>query len=253
METIFFFVVTCWIRRVIEWCPSKKEFLRNWQQASEFRLPMNCSAAEEMKYSNSRNMSDRRYTILSTASLPFERIKNLPDSVDLRVIPFIEIIPRPGIELKPLITEYASEKLNVVFTSAHAVKFVSGLLKQKPKWKIYCIRNETRIAVVNWFGSEFSNKFASNALFLSRLMIADGIKKATFFCGDQRIDILPDNLRRNGIELTELIVYDTRLIPVLLEEKADAILFFSPTAVRSFFSVNEISSGTTVFAMGTTT
>jgi uroporphyrinogen-III synthase len=198
-------------------------------------------------------MSDRRYTILSTASLPFERIKNLPDSVDLRVIPFIEIIPRPGIELKPLITEYASEKLNVVFTSAHAVKFVSGLLKQKPKWKIYCIRNETRIAVVNWFGSEFSNKFASNALFLSKLMIADGVKKAVFFCGDQRMDILPDNLRRNGIELTELIVYDTRLIPVLLEEKADAILFFSPTAVRSFFSMNELSPRTMVFAMGKTT
>src|ERR1700682_4552040 len=100
-----------------------------------------------MKYWNRGSMRDRRYSILSTGSLPFDRITKIPDSVDVRVIPFIEIIPRPGIELKPLITEYASEKLNVVFTSAHAVKFVSGLLKQKPKWKIYCIRNETRIAI----------------------------------------------------------------------------------------------------------
>src|ERR1700676_870291 len=143
-----------------------------------------------MKYWNRGSMRDRRYSILSTGSLPFDRITKIPDSVDVRVIPFIEIIPRPGIELKPLITEYASEKLNVVFTSAHAVKFVSGLLKQKPKWKIYCIRNETRIAVVKWFGSEFSSKFANNALFLSKLMIADGVKEAIFFCGDQRMDIL---------------------------------------------------------------
>jgi uroporphyrinogen-III synthase len=198
-------------------------------------------------------MPDRKFTILSTASLPPERLKNIPASVDVRIIPFIKIIPRPGIELKPLITEYGSEKLDVVFTSAHAVKIVSGLLKQKPDWRIFCIRNETRIAVLNWFGSEIECKFASNALYLSKLMISEGIQRAVFFCGDQRLNILPDNLRNNGIELIELIVYDTLLNPVKLEEIPEIILFFSPTAVRSFFSVNDISSGTTVIAMGTTT
>jgi uroporphyrinogen-III synthase len=198
-------------------------------------------------------MSDRRVTILSTASLPFERIKNIPAWVDIQVIPFIEIIQRPGVELIPVINAYGSEKLNVVFTSAHAVKFVSGWLKQKPDWLIYCIRNETRIAVLNWFGPEVNCKFASNALFLSRLMISEGVKNALFFCGDQRLDILPDNLRNNGVELNELIVYDTRLKPVKVKEVPEIILFFSPTAVRSFFSMNEISSGTTVIAMGATT
>jgi uroporphyrinogen-III synthase len=198
-------------------------------------------------------MPEHRFTILSTASLPFERITNIPESIDVQVMPFIEIVPRAGVELKPLVTEYASEILNVVFTSAHAVKFVSGWIKQKPRWKIYCIRNETRIAVVNWFGTEITCRFASNALFLSRLMIADGVKKAIFFCGDQRLDILPDNLRNNGIELDELIVYDTRLKPVKLKDQPEVILFFSPTAVKSFFSMNKISTGTAVFAMGTTT
>ena len=103
-------------------------------------------------------MPERRYTILSTASLPFDRIVDIPRSVEVQVIPFIEIIPRSGVELKPLISGYALKKLNVVFTSAHAVKFVSGWLKHKPEWAIYCIRNETRIAVVNWFGSEYSNE-----------------------------------------------------------------------------------------------
>jgi uroporphyrinogen-III synthase len=198
-------------------------------------------------------MSDRRITILSTATVPLERITNIPASVDIRVIPFIEIVQRPGVELMPVITEYGSEKLNVIFTSAHAVRFVSGWLKQKPDWTIYCIRNETRIAVSNWFGSEVPCKFASNALFLSKLMISEGVKNALFFCGDQRLDILPDNLRNNGVELNELIVYETRLKPVKVKEPPEIILFFSPTAVRSFFSMNEISSGTTVIAMGRTT
>lgn len=198
-------------------------------------------------------MSERRTTILSTASLPLERIKNIPVSVDIQVIPFIEIIPRSGLELMPLINEYGSEKINVVFTSAHAVKFVSSLLKQTPDWTIYCIRNETRAAVLYYFGPGVKCKFAINAQSLSRLMISEGVKKALFFCGDQRLDILPDHLRKNGIVLTELVVYDTRLSPVKLKEKPEIILFFSPSAVRSFFSVNEISSGTTIIAMGTTT
>jgi len=198
-------------------------------------------------------MSDRRITILSTASLPLERTNNIPVSVDIQVIPFIEIIQRSGVELKHVITAYGSEKLNVVFTSAHAVKFVSGWLKQIPDWTIYCIRNETRNAVLKCFGPDITCKFASNALYLSKLMISEGVQKAIFFCGDQRLDILPDNLRSNGIDLNELVVYDTRLKPVKLQEPPEIILFFSPTAVRSFFSMNEISSGTTVIAMGTTT
>jgi uroporphyrinogen-III synthase len=198
-------------------------------------------------------MSERRTTILSTAALPLERMKNIPFSIDIRVIPFIEIILRPGVELMPLISEYGSEKMNVVFTSTHAVKFVSSLLKQTPDWTIYCIRNETRAAVLNFFGPEVTCRFANNALSLSELMISECVKKALFFCGDQRLDILPDHLRKYGIDLTELVVYDTRLRPVKLNEKPEIILFFSPSAVRSFFSVNDISSETAMIAMGTTT
>jgi uroporphyrinogen-III synthase len=198
-------------------------------------------------------MRERRFTIVSTASLPLERMTNIPDSIDIRVIPFTDIFARSGEKIKAAIAELSTKKITVVFTSAHAVKFVAGLLSQKPKWKIYCIRNETRIAVVNWFGSESIIRFASNALFLSQQIIADGIKDAVFFCGDQRMDILPDNLQKYGVQLTELIVYETRLTPEKLEDKPDAILFFSPTAVRSFFSMNELSPETIVFAMGTTT
>ncbi len=198
-------------------------------------------------------MSDRRYNILSTAALPFERIDHIPESIDIKVVPFIKIIPTPSVELKPLIDKLVSEKQNIVFTSAHAVKIVADCLAEIPEWKIYCIRNETRLAVEKFFGKSLIAKYAENALSLSQAIINDGIKNAIFFCGDQRMDVVPDSLKKNGIELTELVVYETRLTPVQIKENPDAVLFFSPTAVRSFFSVNTLESSTQIFAMGKTT
>jgi uroporphyrinogen-III synthase len=198
-------------------------------------------------------MRDRQYTILATASIPFERILQKPETVEIQMIPFIEILPRQNEQLIKQIHRLATEKNTVVFTSANAVRWATGMLTQKPDWIIYCIRYETRIAVEKWFGKEYILKTADNAKDLSELILVDKIKEAVFFCGDQRLDILPDILKKNGVKLTELIVYETRRTPIRIENQPDAILFFSPTAVKSFFSMNALSSATTLFAMGKTT
>jgi uroporphyrinogen-III synthase len=198
-------------------------------------------------------MPDRHYIILSTASLPYERIIHIPDSIDVCDVPFIKIVPIPGVELMPVIAELAAEKKSVIFTSAHAVKFVSELLKQKPDWKIYCIRNETRNAVMERFGNGPNIKFADDARTLADYLIDDKVKEAVFFCGDKRLAVIPDKLKKYGIDLTEIVVYETRLTPVRMKNPTDAILFFSPTAVRSFFSVNHLIPETIVFAVGKTT
>jgi uroporphyrinogen-III synthase len=198
-------------------------------------------------------MPDRRYTILSTTSLPFERVSPIPDSIDIQVVPFIKIIPGDSLELVPVISEMALQNKNVVFTSAHAVRIVKDCLKQIPNWKIFCVRQETRMAVEKFFGSGSVVRYGENARQLSALVISEGVREAVFFCGDRRLDILPEILRNHGLDLEELIVYQTRLTPVHLSEKPDAVLFFSPTAVDSFFSMNGLSPGVAVFAMGKTT
>ena len=198
-------------------------------------------------------MPERRFSILSTAPLPMEKIISIPESVDLLVLPFTQIEPRHNPAVKSRVEALASGVHTVIFTSAHAVRIVAGMLTRKPDWKIYCIRNETRIAVINWFDSASVVRFASNALTLSKYIIADAVQEAIFFCGDQRMDILPDNLRNHSVALEEVIVYDTRLTPVLVKNQPDALLFFSPTAVRSFYSVNTVSRTSRIFAMGKTT
>jgi uroporphyrinogen-III synthase len=206
-----------------------------------------------MKYWNINSMRDRRFTILSTASMPLEKIPPLPESVEIRMVPFIEILARQDEETKSRITELAKEKHTVIFTSVQAVRAVTACLQHKPDWKMYCVGTETRSSIGNWFGPNAIQHSAENAQALSEIIIGDHIKEAIFFCGDQRMDILPEKLKNRGIRLTELIVYETRLTPIRLEKPPDAVLFFSPTAVRSFFSMNSISPATPVFAMGKTT
>jgi uroporphyrinogen-III synthase len=198
-------------------------------------------------------MSERHYTILSTASIPFDRIPEIPISVNLQVIPFIEIVIREDESLKKQARNLAKEKKTAVFTSAHAVRWIKKELIEKPDWKIYCTRYETRREIAEWVGEPNDIKIADNARALSELILADGIRDVVFFCGDQRMDILPDYLKKHGVHLTELIVYDTRLTPVQITICPDAVLFFSPTAVNSFFSLNVLTPSTTIFAMGHTT
>lgn len=74
-----------------------------------------------------------------------------------------------------------------------------------------------------------------------------------FFCGDLRREELPDLLKKAGIELTEVVVYQTLETPIKINKDYDGILFFSPSAVKSFFSINQVNSNALFFAIGNTT
>ncbi len=120
--------------------------------STELAAPLGTAAAHEllrtaeMNYWKKNYMPDRRYTILSTASIPFERFPNIPESVNLQVIPLLKIVPRGDESLKNQTRSLAEEQKSVVFTSAHAVRWVKKQLTGKPDWKIYCTRYETRRA-----------------------------------------------------------------------------------------------------------
>jgi uroporphyrinogen-III synthase len=106
---------------------------------------------------------------------------------------------------------------------------------------------------LNWLDEDSIVGTAENALALSDCLIKDSVNNVDFFCGDQRLNILPDRLKENHIGVTEWIVYDTRLIPEKINYQPDAVLFFSPTAVRSFFSCNQLSAESKIFAVGKST
>ena len=59
-----------------------------------------------------------------------------------------------------------------------------------------------------------------------------------FFCGNLRSDEIPSKLKDNNIAFEEIQVYKTTLTPKKFERHFDAVLFFSPSGVRSYCEVN---------------
>lgn len=203
-------------------------------------------------------MADHRFTILSTGSMAMEESPvaengNHPASGIVEVIPFIKLVLNSDEHTKEQILAYAGQSLIVIFTSANAVRAVTAVLDTVPDWKIYCVGSVTKKQVDSFFGASVILGHAGNAEDLSEKIIQCQVKQAVFFCGDQRRDVLPYKLKEHGIHLQELAVYQTLLTPVQLTKNFDAILFFSPTAVTSFFSMNTLSSQTILFALGETT
>lgn len=181
----------------------------------------------------------------------------------------IEIIEQEFIQIKPVHTEEkhvevlqwteVPEPVAVVFTSQHAVekvvmqnRFYS--FQDRVKWKIFSIGGNTKALVKKYFPATEIVDTAMNAADLARKIIQHGtFKKVVFFCGNQRRDDLPRLLKEAGIEVTEVIVYETIETPIRIKGELDGILFFSPSAVKSYCSVNAIPDTTTCFAIGETT
>lgn len=174
--------------------------------------------------------------------------------IDIDQLPFIEtedIITRA---VEKRVKDLSQQNIAVVFTSANAVNSVNRLLTTKTFWKIFCMEASTKKSVENFFGNESIIDTAANARQLAKKIISyQEIKKIVFFCGNQRRNTLPEMLRMNGIELEEVVIYKTVAKPQKIVEVYDALLFFSPSSVKSFFSLNTVTARTQLFAIGDTT
>ncbi|HEV3411800.1 MAG TPA: uroporphyrinogen-III synthase [Puia sp.] len=194
-------------------------------------------------------MSVQTIYLLATGTVPQGLEKEAEGhGMVLDVVPFIDIEYPDGIGgLGSLI----AKPLTVIFTSVNAVNAVRRYLKQPlPDWRIYCISGATSAAVVELFGEKAVVAKAGSASELVeeiRVREKGKIEEVIFFCGDHRREELP------AIGVTEKIVYRTILTPHRIDRTYDGIAFFSPSAVESFFSVNSITAGVSLFAIGKTT
>jgi len=182
--------------------------------------------------------------LLSTQTLPDALIAAAAVSrVQLDAMAFIRTEPVEETVVLP------EGPLTVVFTSQQAV----GRLKGEG-WRIFCTGGATRKLVSERFGEDAIAGTADSAEDLARMIIGSAAGKAvTFFCGDQRREELPVLLRQAGFLVHEKVVYRTVLQPQKISRHYDGIAFFSPSAVESFFLVNEVDAATGFFAIGRTT
>ncbi|MCF6406087.1 uroporphyrinogen-III synthase [Chitinophaga filiformis] len=231
--------------------------------------------------------SNKRYRILSTKAVDQALIAIAAEqNIDIEAKGFISIQPLVTDNLKQRIHQLFQEKATVIFTSVNAVqalhdhylypdgKYYYGTWTAfpptvtdeafeafkkggffSPGWNVYCLEGATQEALKQQHGIRHTIAgTAANAAALAEEIIKNEEKgPLVFFCGDRRRDELPDLLRQHNISLEELIVYETTETPALTGQEYDGILFLSPSAVESFFSVNSLPQHTVCFSIGPTT
>jgi uroporphyrinogen-III synthase len=193
--------------------------------------------------------------ILSTKKISDSFIR-LADENNICIdqLSFIETEESVSEEIKNRISELSKQHITAVFTSSNAASALGKLVAAETNWKIFCIEPATKKTVEHIFKNSSIAGTGKDAQELSEKIINDkSVKEVIFFCGNQRRHLLPEQLKNNGINVKELVVYRTVEKPQIVSKKYDGILFFSPSAVRSFFAKNKPDTTSQIFATGKTT
>lgn len=203
-----------------------------------------------------------RYSILSTKRLIPSLTQHLvKQGISCKEEELIRIEPvLNGETLETVLPLTYEPGTAVVFTSRNAVEIVAAALHANEDldaapahWHIFSLAGTTRDAIMELLDNTPTGEVYTGALLAEAIIARGDIHRVVFFCSNQRRDELPAMLGSNGIEVHEVITYETIETPVTVRESIDGVLFFSPSAVSSFFSANRLPDSTVCFAIGNTT
>jgi uroporphyrinogen-III synthase len=198
-------------------------------------------------------MDSNGISVLSTRQLDKELIqKAAAQGINIDCRAFIHTHSIDSADLRKDVNTLATQNITVVFTSYNAVKAVA-LMVHEVNWDVYCISGRTENAVRNQLKGAKIKASTANAKELVAKIAKDNITEVLFFSGDMRLPDLPDGLNANSVNVKEIVVYHTKLTPVEIEKKYDGIAFFSPSAVQSFFTNNQLTEDVPCFTIGSTT
>ena len=141
---------------------------------------------------------------------------------------------------------------NAIFTSQNAVEaFFLTNVRSSAVENCFCVGEKTKsLLKENGVNVIKMTEYASElADYLVKNHKTDAFH---FFSGNIRSDEIPSTLKENNIFFEEIEVYKTTLNPKKFERQFEAILFFSPSSIRSFISENKIDKSIAV-CIGTTT
>jgi uroporphyrinogen-III synthase len=202
-------------------------------------------------------MNEHKAAILSTRPLANN---TMIKAADLNILIDTESFIETKNIIDPIISQrikqFAAQNIEVAFTSMNAAEGVIACLQYhevNPEWTIYSMGGTTHTIIKDYFLDSEIIATANNSTQLAESIVEDEVDEVIFFCGNQRREELPLLLSENNIKVNEVVVYETIETPVKIEKTYNGILFFSPSAVRSFFSINKVGAETVLFAIGTTT
>lgn len=145
----------------------------------------------------------------------------------------------------------------LIVTSQNAVRSLLAYegveaVKETP---VLCVGKQTeKLLALNGFKVLYSSDYAIEliAYIKEHWEELKGYKKVVFLAGSNRLDTLPNFFKERRWEVEEVLAYETVLTPVVIEEKVDGILFFSPSGVESYCKSNTVGTEK-VYCIGATT
>ncbi|HEY0066935.1 MAG TPA: uroporphyrinogen-III synthase [Flavisolibacter sp.] len=199
-----------------------------------------------------------KHRVLTTKRLTDELYKNADAAFELITEELTAIFPVEDPRTRQQVLKYAEgHRRNVVFTSTHSVDIVEDILhhdkKGLPQWNVFTLDGRTKTAVSRFLPAEAIAATAANAAELATKIIERKLKEVVFFCGNLRRPELPRMLGDAGIIVHEVEVYETFGTPRPITQDYEAVLFFSPSAVDSFFLSNKLDPAVVCFTLGNTT
>ncbi|WP_128331772.1 uroporphyrinogen-III synthase [Apibacter sp. HY039] len=163
----------------------------------------------------------------------------------------IDVIPFVSIDIYPkekIISQIPTDIHSFIVTSKNSAKAIKEI---ELNGQFFVVGKSTAKKLN---GQDREISFISNYSedLLERMLETD-IKNYVFFKGNLSLTTLPDILKENGIEVRGIETYKTSLTPQKVTDFYDAIIFMSPSAVKSFTSMNKIPEETLIFTSGKTT
>lgn len=172
---------------------------------------------------------------------------------DLRV-DCIEVIKTKSLS----VNRFDLKNHSLIFTSSNGVKsFFENRFQPNEDFtaknynKIYCVGEKTKREIrKNGFGTF---KVLKNAETLSQFITENcAHEQFIHFCGNLALDVLDKKLPLQNISYKKVTVYETEALNPVIHEKYHAIVFFSPSGVRSFAKNNSLENAI-LFSIGETT
>jgi uroporphyrinogen-III synthase len=192
-------------------------------------------------------VKNKKMKILFTKEIPNDFLKG-------KLNPKLEYECTPLLKIETLLQQDFKSKIligtNYIVTSQNAVEAISHL-KLTEHFFVVGKKTAKKLNELNFHVEHFENSAAE----LGKYLVENKIPVSwNYFCGNNRRDELIQILEKNNHPVNEIICYNS--VPVqekLNTENHEAIVFFSPLGVQSFFQNNQIQAGCVIFAIGNTT
>lgn len=198
-------------------------------------------------------MKSKTVHILSTRLLDEALLESVNEEVQVDCVSFIQVEPVPAIILSEQVRQVSLTNQAVVFTSINAVNAVAAAVSGSPRWSVFCIEEATKKRVLELFPQSAIIASASTGAQLSGLIVKHAPEAVVFFCGNMRLNTIPEVLKKHQIPYREIVAYNTTKTPQSISKEYDGILFYSPSGVQSFLEVNKIADHTTAISIGPST